>query len=237
MIRNRKLSFNNIFKPSYFKNRSTNRRTKLNDDIYDRWHASGRINEVFIDEEDEQDPKIKNMERVQVAKIATEIEGDELPKQSDMGYYYWIGKDYANAYIEDFKDIHEHNKDQFDRERTPRMPWRDQGMCIVGHAARDLARHFIQRWNQCKVMTRYFPHLSEYYNYTYYYNKKNEQVPLLDTYPYLIPKSYQFDDINSGAFKKSIDWLLREENYKCSIQVINLFVILYNQNIIFKKFC
>lgn len=77
--------------------------------------------------------------------------GEELPKQTDMGYYYWIGKDYANALVEDFKDIHEHSKDQFNREKTPRMPWRDQGMCIVGHAARDVARHFIQRWNQCKV--------------------------------------------------------------------------------------
>lgn len=31
------------------------------------------------------------------------------------------------------------------------MPWRDQALVVIGHSARDLARHFIQRWNQCKV--------------------------------------------------------------------------------------
>lgn len=31
------------------------------------------------------------------------------------------------------------------------MPWRDQGAVTVGESARDLARHFIQRWNQAKV--------------------------------------------------------------------------------------
>ncbi len=92
--------------------------------------------------------------------------------------YYWIGKDYANTYREDFKDIHEfsrgiilrlnkrlklflliqtkyinyHFTDQFDRETIPRMPWRDQALFIVGEAARDVARHFIHRWNHCKVI-------------------------------------------------------------------------------------
>lgn len=42
-------------------------------------------------------------------------------------------------------------KDQFDREVLPRMPWRDEGIAFLGESARDLARHFIQRWNQCKV--------------------------------------------------------------------------------------
>lgn len=35
------------------------------------------------------------------------------------------------------------------------MPWRDEGMIVFGESARDLARHFIQRWNQCKVK-KYF---------------------------------------------------------------------------------
>ena len=41
--------------------------------------------------------------------------------------------------------------DQFNREEIPRMPWRDEALFIYGEAARDVARHFIQRWNQCKV--------------------------------------------------------------------------------------
>jgi phosphatidylserine/phosphatidylglycerophosphate/cardiolipin synthase-like enzyme len=45
-------------------------------------------------------------------------------------------------------------KDQFNREVLPRMPWRDQALAFWGASARDLARHFIQRWNQCKVIQK-----------------------------------------------------------------------------------
>lgn len=76
---------------------------------------------------------------------------DILPKNSDLGYYTWIGKDYSNVYVEDIKQIDEYSKDQFSRTEVPRMPWRDQGLMVIGESARDLARHFIQRWNQCKV--------------------------------------------------------------------------------------
>jgi hypothetical protein len=41
--------------------------------------------------------------------------------------------------------------DQVDRKTTPRMPWHDVGALVVGAAARDVARHFIQRWNAVKV--------------------------------------------------------------------------------------
>ena len=35
----------------------------------------------------------------------------------------------------------------YDRSRVPRMPWHDVGMQVVGQPARDLARHFTERWN------------------------------------------------------------------------------------------
>jgi hypothetical protein len=50
--------------------------------------------------------------------INSSFENDEdikLPQNSDQGHYYWIGKDYSNPYKEDFKDIHDHTKDQFER--------------------------------------------------------------------------------------------------------------------------
>ena len=78
-----------------------------------------------------------------------------LPKNTDLGYLTWIGKDYSNVYFEDIKQIDEHSTDQFSRSETPRMPWRDQGLVVFGESARDLARHFIQRWNQCKVVFLY----------------------------------------------------------------------------------
>jgi hypothetical protein len=41
--------------------------------------------------------------------------------------------------------------DLVDRDTTPRMPWHDVGAMVMGTAARDVARHFIQRWNAVKV--------------------------------------------------------------------------------------
>lgn len=41
--------------------------------------------------------------------------------------------------------------DNIDRTQVPRMPWRDLSAAIQGKAARDVARHFIQRWNFTKV--------------------------------------------------------------------------------------
>ncbi len=32
------------------------------------------------------------------------------------------------------------------------MPWHDEGLVVIGEAARDCARHFIQRWNIHKVL-------------------------------------------------------------------------------------
>lgn len=48
------------------------------------------------------------------------------------------------------------------------MPWHDVGMCVHGEAARDVARHFIQRWNATKL----------------------EKAKKHESYPYLLPKAY-----------------------------------------------
>lgn len=48
---------------------------------------------------------------------------------------------YLSLFITDF----------IDRSTTPRMPWHDIGALVQGAAARDVARHFIQRWNAVKV--------------------------------------------------------------------------------------
>lgn len=41
--------------------------------------------------------------------------------------------------------------DMIDRNTTPRMPWHDVGIYTQGLVARDIARHFILRWNHAKV--------------------------------------------------------------------------------------
>ena len=42
-------------------------------------------------------------------------------------------------------------EDIISRAGTPRLPWHDVHACVMGPAAGDIARHFLQRWNYCKV--------------------------------------------------------------------------------------
>lgn len=42
-------------------------------------------------------------------------------------------------------------QDFIDRGATPRMPWHDIHSVTFGVPARDVARHFIQRWNATKT--------------------------------------------------------------------------------------
>ncbi|KAJ7069910.1 phospholipase D, partial [Mycena amicta] len=59
----------------------------------------------------------------------------------------WHGKDYSNPRIVDFHALNKPEEDMYDRTKVPRMPWHDVGMQVVGQPARDLCRHFVQRWN------------------------------------------------------------------------------------------
>ncbi|KAK4654322.1 Phospholipase D1 [Podospora pseudocomata] len=57
------------------------------------------------------------------------------------------GKDYSNPRVRDFFRLNEPYEEMYDRSRIPRMPWHDIAMQVVGQPARDLTRHFVQRWN------------------------------------------------------------------------------------------
>ena len=69
--------------------------------------------------------------------------------------------------------------DLVDRTNTPRMPWHDIGVMLTGVAARDVARHFIQRWNAVKL----------------------EKAKVTPSYPFLLPKTYE----NLGALPPVTD--------------------------------
>ncbi|XP_051544488.1 phospholipase D2-like isoform X2 [Myxocyprinus asiaticus] len=81
----------------------------------------------------------------------------------------WLGKDYNNFIKRDWTQLDQPFQDNVDRTQVPRIPWRDLGAVHHGKAARDLARHFIQRWNFTKIF-------------------KNKYK--VDFYPYLLPKSH-----------------------------------------------
>lgn len=82
------------------------------------------------------------------------INDEDLDEDNDDGSRLWIGKDYTNFIFKDFIDLDKPFNDFIDRRQTPRMPWHDIGCSVYGRAARDVARHFIQRWNFTKIQKR-----------------------------------------------------------------------------------
>ncbi|NP_001153567.1 phospholipase D1a [Danio rerio] len=82
---------------------------------------------------------------------------------------FWHGKDYCNFVFKDWVQLDKPFDDFIDRYTTPRMPWHDISSVVHGKAARDVARHFIQRWNFTKIMKPKYRSLS---------------------YPFLLPKSH-----------------------------------------------
>ncbi|XP_066542709.1 phospholipase D1 [Hoplias malabaricus] len=67
---------------------------------------------------------------------------------------FWHGKDYCNFILKDWVKLNKPFDDFIDRYKTPRMPWHDIGVAVHGKAARDIARHFIQRWNFTKLVKK-----------------------------------------------------------------------------------
>lgn len=129
-------------------------------------------------------PDINNTEK-EIRKIGAmivegSINGLKLPTSSDLmdcleiepgargGSKMWLGKDYANPINKDFCELRKPYEDSVDRGTVPRMPWHDVGMCVFDASARDVARHFILRWNATKC----------------------GKVKMYPDIPFLLPKSY-----------------------------------------------
>ncbi|XP_012275763.1 phospholipase D2 isoform X2 [Orussus abietinus] len=102
----------------------------------------------------------------------------------------WLGKDYTNFIVKDFDNLESPYQDLVDRRTTPRMPWHDVGVMVQGASARDIARHFIQRWNAIKL----------------------EKAKLNPTYPFLLPKSYKNCESIASLAKISA-----EHNVRCQV--------------------
>jgi len=76
----------------------------------------------------------------------TGFEESDVPKDADH-CQLWPGKDYSNPRVQDFYALDKPYEEMYDRSKVPRMPWHDIAMQVVGQPARDLTRHFVQRWN------------------------------------------------------------------------------------------
>ncbi|KAB2095330.1 hypothetical protein ES319_A01G029300v1 [Gossypium barbadense] len=62
----------------------------------------------------------------------------------------WPGKDYYNPRESEPNSWEDTMKDELDRGKFPRMPWHDVHCALWGPPCRDVARHFVQRWNYAK---------------------------------------------------------------------------------------
>ncbi|GAV64170.1 PLDc domain-containing protein/PLDc_2 domain-containing protein [Cephalotus follicularis] len=71
-------------------------------------------------------------------------------KVGDSPPLVWAGKDYYNPRESEPNSWEDTMKDELDREKYPRMPWHDVHCALWGPPCRDVARHFVQRWNYAK---------------------------------------------------------------------------------------
>ncbi|XP_064348871.1 phospholipase D1 isoform X4 [Camelus dromedarius] len=128
---------------------------------------------------------------------------------------FWHGKDYCNFVFKDWVQLDKPFADFIDRYSTPRMPWHDIASAVHGKAARDVARHFIQRWNFTKIMKSKYRSLS---------------------YPFLLPKSqttahelkYQVPGsvhANVQLLRSAADWSAGIKYHEESIHSAYIYVI------------
>ncbi|KAG7516368.1 phospholipase D2-like [Solea senegalensis] len=137
------------------------------------------------------------------------------PAQQDPGSLtcntkLWLGKDYSNFIKKDWVQLDRPFEDNIDRTQIPRMPWRDLNAAIHGRAARDVARHFIQRWNFTKIFK------SKYKD---------------DFYPYLLPKSQCTTDslpfTVPGSSKAKVQVLRSADRWStgtCECSILNAYI-------------
>ncbi|VVA96594.1 unnamed protein product [Arabis nemorensis] len=71
-------------------------------------------------------------------------------KIGDCPPHIWPGKDYYNPRESEPNSWEDTMKDELDRRKYPRMPWHDVHCALWGPPCRDVARHFVQRWNHSK---------------------------------------------------------------------------------------
>ena len=65
---------------------------------------------------------------------------------------WWKGKDFGNHHVADlgWQTFNDDYPELAQRHERVRCPWQDIAVQVWGPSARDVGRHFIERWNQCK---------------------------------------------------------------------------------------
>ncbi|KAG9294883.1 hypothetical protein G9A89_003223 [Geosiphon pyriformis] len=104
----------------------------------------------------------------------------------------WPGQDYSNPRVKDFDNVAKYEETLVDKTLVPRMPWHDVSVGLVGPPARDVARHFVQRWNFIK----------------------EEKAAGRTNIPYLLPKGEYVSTRDESRFRGTCEvQLLRSSAY------------------------
>ncbi|XP_021682219.2 phospholipase D zeta 1 isoform X2 [Hevea brasiliensis] len=118
--------------------------------------------------------------------------------------HIWPGKDYYNPRESEPNSWEDTMKDELHREKYPRMPWHDIHCALWGPACRDIARHFVQRWNHAKRSKA----------------PNKQTIPLLMPHhhmvlPHYMGKSREIDIENKKAEKYEKD-IARQDSFSLS---------------------
>uniref|UniRef100_A0A8D3CEE1 Phospholipase n=1 Tax=Scophthalmus maximus TaxID=52904 RepID=A0A8D3CEE1_SCOMX len=137
-------------------------------------------------------------------------QAEQVPDSLIGNIKLWLGKDYSNFIKKDWVQLDKPFEDNIDRTEIPRMPWRDLSAVMHGRAARDVARHFIQRWNFTKIFK----------------NKYKDNF-----YPYLLPKAQCTADSLSftvpGSKKARVQVLRSVDRWStgiCENSILNAYI-------------
>ncbi|XP_030958239.1 phospholipase D zeta 2-like isoform X1 [Quercus lobata] len=130
-------------------------------------------------------------------------------KVGDCPPLIWPGKDYYNPRESEPNSWEDTMRDELDRKKYPRMPWHDVHCALWGPPCRDVARHFVQRWNHAKR------------------NKApNEQtIPLLMPHHHMVLPHYMGSrniDIKHKNSEENLKGIKREDSFTSPVQDIPL---------------
>jgi len=68
--------------------------------------------------------------------------------------YYYPGSDYINERQVDLHNVERFYIEQIPRDKMPRMAWHDIHTMVCGPIVSDIARHFVERWNDARFTRR-----------------------------------------------------------------------------------
>ncbi|GEQ71267.1 hypothetical protein JCM33374_g4948 [Metschnikowia sp. JCM 33374] len=137
-----------------------------------------------------------------------------------LNFRIFPGKDYSNTRVKDFNNLNKPYESLYDRNVVPRMPWHDVHMMTSGEIARDLSRHFVQRWN-----------------YLLRQKRPSRMTPLLTPPPDLTEEQVKEMNLNGTCeiqvLRSSGSWSLGLKEHEQSIQQAYLKLIETSEHFIY----